>query len=274
MRTDEQFQEALRLVSPHETGHSVVAWHFDIAAVPCLPLDDDGDFMEMAVTEREARGTDFEQSCIGWGGIIAQSLTDNPSPWMEEKLPWQMTEKNLVAWHWTVLKEFARLSRGDQACIQGTFDPLKSCRFAFKILTENLDALNRLSTELSAHTLARRQAILTAKLKAELAAEARRWEGVPRPTLPATKEQFISLVAGDKDRFQKFLEFRSRLHLTNGATSDELEIRNCFNGTFDKEMAMALSLQRDLYGKFPNGDAWLEAVSRYRQWTNQPQTQT
>lgn len=274
MRTDAEFETVLRYVSPHETGHTLVAWHFGIAAVPCLPLSEDGDFMEFAMSERESRGTDFEQSCIGWGGIIAQACTDNPSPWMEEKLPWKLTEENLAGWHWTVLKEFECLSRGDQQCIQSYFDPLKSCRFAFKILTENLDKLKRLSAELSAHTLARRQAILTAKLKLEIEAEHRRWEGIPKPELPASADRFIELVAGDKDHFQKFLEHRARLHLTNGRTADPVELHALFNGTFDREMARALTLQRDLYQKFPDDAAWLEAANRFRQWANQPQTQT
>jgi hypothetical protein len=276
MRTDLEFETALRYISPHETGHALVSWHFEIAAVPRLPLSADGDFMEFAVSERESRGTDFEQSCIGWGGIIAQALTDNPSPWMEEKLPWKLTEENLEAWYWTVLKEFECLSRGDQQCIQSYFDPLKSCRFAaFKILTENLDELKRLSVELSAHTLARRQTILNAKLKAEIETENRRWEGVPRPTLPANVDTFVALVAGDKSCFETFLEHRARLHLTNQRTADEAEIRKCFNGTFDVEFSRALSLQRNLYEKFPNPAAWLGAVACFRQWANlQPQTQT
>ena len=59
MRTDAEFEQTLRSVSVHETGHAVAAWHFGIAAVPCLPLSEDGDFMEFAMSERESRGTDF-----------------------------------------------------------------------------------------------------------------------------------------------------------------------------------------------------------------------
>ena len=245
----------LRYISPHETGHTLVSWHFEIAAAPRIPLDEDGDFMEQAVTEREAAGSPFEQSCIGWAGIIGEAITGNPSPWLDE-LPWKLSAANLEPWHWVVLESFDHLSIGDQQHIMAYFDPLKSCRFAFKILTENLGELNRLSTELAAHTLARRQAILTARIKAEVAAEARRWEGVPRPELPANANRFIELVAGDTDHFQKFLEHRARLHLTNGRTSDPVELHALFNGTYETEFARALTLQRDIYRNF-NGESWL-----------------
>jgi hypothetical protein len=274
MRTAAEFEQTLRSVSAHETGHTIVAWHFDIAAVPCLPLDEDGDFLEFATSERESRGTDFEQSCIGWGGIIAQTLTDNPSPWMEEKLPWKLTEENSEAWHWTVLKEFECLSRGDQGCIQSYFDVLKSCRFAYRILSEHSEQLKRLSAELSEHTRRQRSLIVTARLQAEVAAEARRWEGVPRPELPASADTFIELVAGDKDRFQKFLVHRARLHLTNGRTGDRAELHALFNGTYETEFARALTLQRDIYRNF-NGESWLSAVQHFRRFeAEQPTNQT
>ena len=208
---------------------------------------------------------------------MAQSLTENLLPWMAELLPWKLTEENLEAWHWTVLKEFECLSRGDQQCIQSYFDVLKSCRFAFDILIGNLDELKRLSAELSAHTLARRQAILTAKMKAEIEMENRRWAGVPRPeNFPTDAEQFTAMLCGgDKNRFQQFKEFQARLHLTNGRTGDLAEVRALFNGGFESAHALALSLQHDIYRKFHNGDTWLAAAYRFRHWANlQPQTQT
>ena len=220
MRTDEEFQEALRHVSVHETGHAVAAWHFGIGAVPRLSLDADGDFAEQPVCEREAAGTPFQQSVVGWSGAIGEGVTGCQSPWMDEELPWRLTEENIEAWHWTMLHNFDRLSIGDQQHIQAFFDPLKSCRFAFKILSENLTELVRLSTELSAHTLAARQSILTAKLKLELETENRRWSGVPRPEncQPMRNNSLNCCAAGQRPLSNSSWNFGSRLHLTNGRT--------------------------------------------------------
>jgi hypothetical protein len=267
MRTDQEFEKVLRSVSVHETAHTIAAWHFEIAATPRLPLDEDGDFMDEAVSEREAAGTPFEQSCIGWAGIIGEAVTGNLSSWLDE-LPWKLSSANLEPWHWTILETFDCLSRGDQIHIQAFFDPLKSCRFAFKILIENLDELKRLATELSAHTLARRQTILTAKLKAEIEAENRRWTGTARPeNFPTDAKQFTAMLCGgDKNRFQQFKEFQALLHLTGGRTADLAELHSLFNGGFESAHTLALSLQDAIYAKFTSGDAWLRAVQQFRRF--------
>jgi hypothetical protein len=141
--TDEETE--IRSLSVHEMGHVMTCWHFDIAAIPTVELREDGTIVN-GYCWRERDGDPWAISCISWAGVVAECLLDCPCPGRTRHV-WKLTEQNLVPWGWSVLYHYRELSLPDQIGIHKYFDPLKSLRFAFKLLSNQREELDRLAKE-------------------------------------------------------------------------------------------------------------------------------
>lgn len=254
--TPEQIAEDRR-VAIHELGHSLACGSFAHHSSPEVFCEGDWDRNGFIAGECRfdplARMTAFQKSVIGWAGYIAEHVCGVEHPLRRNPFP--LTRATLKEFYHAAFDNFEeKFSSADQILICSYRSHWISFKACWKRLRKKKQTLLRLA-RVGNFNFNR--------------AEENKWKGVARPDFPASREQFVQLIAGTPERYEAFLDYRARLHLSNQRTSDPVELRALFGAIYQIEFARALSLQRDLYDKFQNGNSWLEAVQRFQQWAGE-----
>ncbi len=280
-KTPEQAAEQQR-VAIHELGHSLVCTSFRIHSSPEVFAEGDwdrnGHIAGICRIDPLATATAFQKSVIGWGGYVGEHICGVQHPLRRNPFP--LTKRTLQEFYDAAFDNFeTKFSSTDQKLIcayQSHWVSFKGCYNRLRKKKQTLFRLARIG-----HFNFTR-------------ADERKWQGIPRPpSFPATHADFVRLVCGGEERFERFITHKAQAHITNGKpehfteaktslvnyflgqVTDELRARHTGKTDaeisdlqFEAEFASAVALQRSRYANFPGADSWIAAARDFLSWSN------
>ncbi|HEX4348955.1 MAG TPA: hypothetical protein VH251_01140, partial [Verrucomicrobiae bacterium] len=240
-------------IATHEAGHSVVASHFKIPALP--EILDEGRSIATQTTYPDYAGLCsyddgriplFQYAAICWGGQLAQCLYGTPPNWAPQYKP---TALLLRDWWAAMMVQIKRFSDGDRAGIMASYkNSWRACKSSHRIVTKNRTRITRLAKAMTAGRDAK--------------------PPVPMPeNFPATLADFLRLVVADGTTEPAA---RLRAFVSDQTEKFFAEKQFVFDDPAARLQAMSSWTTARLAkyeADFTNADDWQGAARAWRAWT-------
>lgn len=124
-----------RVMAAHEAGHQTMFLRFGVQSEASVEFDLAGDIAGAVTVPQAGCLSDFQQACVGWGGILGEYLLGfilQPT----RELP-VLTAQSVVEWCRALWRDFrySGLSDADRAMIGQYLGPGEPARFTFQTLS-------------------------------------------------------------------------------------------------------------------------------------------